>query len=249
MVIDTLEVTEGVVAEQNGSGTVFDKGGGLASKVARSHTGLRSRSQGLQRIVGLENTELNHGILTLDSCGQDWSPEEDPNDPNKIDHLIITFLIELELEHQRGPDPVMVLLHSTTQWSGVSCEVGTSGQHAGTQRGSDGVHNLIAYVVVWEAEPFCWDTKAFITAAVEKGERREEPGSGTGIYGLLSTRVRLHTTRLEISTDRGKDKATMEEDDYVNVSYVQPPGTNRRYIATQGPLEATFDDCWRLTWE
>ena len=35
-------------------------------------------------------------------------------------------------------------------------------------------------------------------------------------------------------------------DDYVNASYVQPLGTNKRYIATQGPLQATFDDFW--TW-
>lgn len=34
------------------------------------------------------------------------------------------------------------------------------------------------------------------------------------------------------------------EDDYVNASYVQPLGTKKRYIATQGPLEATFRDFW-----
>jgi protein-tyrosine phosphatase len=35
-----------------------------------------------------------------------------------------------------------------------------------------------------------------------------------------------------------------EHDDYVNASHVQPLGTRRRYIATQGPLEATFGDFW-----
>ncbi|KZT22083.1 hypothetical protein NEOLEDRAFT_1244100 [Neolentinus lepideus HHB14362 ss-1] len=38
-------------------------------------------------------------------------------------------------------------------------------------------------------------------------------------------------------------------DDYVNASYVQPLGTRKRYIATQGPLEATFSDFWTLCWE
>ena len=33
-------------------------------------------------------------------------------------------------------------------------------------------------------------------------------------------------------------------DDYVNASYVQPLGTRKRYIATQGPLPATFVDFW-----
>ncbi|KAG5654336.1 hypothetical protein H0H81_004290 [Sphagnurus paluster] len=45
------------------------------------------------------------------------------------------------------------------------------------------------------------------------------------------------------------EKRHEEEDDYVNASYVQPLGTARRYIATQGPLEATFDDFWRLAWQ
>ena len=35
-----------------------------------------------------------------------------------------------------------------------------------------------------------------------------------------------------------------DEDDYMNASYVQPLGTTKRYIATQGPLAATFTDFW-----
>ncbi|KAG7088508.1 hypothetical protein E1B28_012493 [Marasmius oreades] len=38
-------------------------------------------------------------------------------------------------------------------------------------------------------------------------------------------------------------------DDYVNASYVQPLCTTRRYIATQGPLEATFVDFWTLVYQ
>ncbi|KAJ7239020.1 hypothetical protein B0H12DRAFT_1326729 [Mycena haematopus] len=40
-----------------------------------------------------------------------------------------------------------------------------------------------------------------------------------------------------------------EYDNYINASYVQPLGTRRRYIATQGPLEATFGDFWTLVWQ
>lgn len=35
-----------------------------------------------------------------------------------------------------------------------------------------------------------------------------------------------------------------DEDDYMNASFVQPLGTLKRYIATQGPLPATFNDFW-----
>ncbi|KAF9229739.1 hypothetical protein BS17DRAFT_763243 [Gyrodon lividus] len=44
-------------------------------------------------------------------------------------------------------------------------------------------------------------------------------------------------------------RALSPADDYVNASYVQPLGTRKRYIATQGPLPATFVDFWTLVWE
>ena len=39
-------------------------------------------------------------------------------------------------------------------------------------------------------------------------------------------------------------KCAPEDDDYMNASYVQPLGTTKRYIATQGPLASTFTDFW-----
>lgn len=40
-------------------------------------------------------------------------------------------------------------------------------------------------------------------------------------------------------------KSAPEDDDYMNASYVQPLGTTKRYIATQGPLPSTFADFWK----
>jgi protein tyrosine phosphatase len=37
--------------------------------------------------------------------------------------------------------------------------------------------------------------------------------------------------------------------DYINANFILPKGTNKRYIATQGPLDATFEDFWTLVWE
>ncbi|KAF2747341.1 hypothetical protein M011DRAFT_402893 [Sporormia fimetaria CBS 119925] len=37
--------------------------------------------------------------------------------------------------------------------------------------------------------------------------------------------------------------------DYVNASHIQTRYSNKRYIATQGPLPATFNDFWNVVWQ
>ncbi|KAL0265237.1 phosphotyrosine-specific ptp2-like protein [Diplodia seriata] len=37
--------------------------------------------------------------------------------------------------------------------------------------------------------------------------------------------------------------------DYVNANHVQPPWSNKRYIATQGPIPVTFADFWSVVWQ
>jgi protein tyrosine phosphatase/rhodanese-related sulfurtransferase len=37
--------------------------------------------------------------------------------------------------------------------------------------------------------------------------------------------------------------------DYVNASHIRASRSNKRYIATQGPLPATFDDFWSIVWD
>ncbi|KAG8961398.1 hypothetical protein FRC03_005410 [Tulasnella sp. 419] len=71
-----------------------------------------------------------------------------------------------------------------------------------------------------------------ITAGVEKGSKNRY----RNIWPFDHARVRLRT-----ATDDGSD--------YVNASYIQPRGTTRQYIATQGPLPSTYTDFWTLCWE
>lgn len=37
--------------------------------------------------------------------------------------------------------------------------------------------------------------------------------------------------------------------DYINASHIEPAKSNKRYIASQGPLPATFDDFWSVVWD
>lgn len=72
-----------------------------------------------------------------------------------------------------------------------------------------------------------------ITAGVERGSKNRYKN----IWPYDFSRVRLG----EPSEDDGSD--------YINANFIQPPGTTKRYIATQGPLDATYRDFWTLVWE
>ncbi|KAJ7139513.1 protein-tyrosine phosphatase-like protein, partial [Mycena epipterygia] len=88
-------------------------------------------------------------------------------------------------------------------------------------------------------------------------ERRRDHAHGGGAEGRGETQNQLERgfqlpqvprEELPPAADTYSD-SDAEHDDYVNASYVQPLGTRRRYIATQGPLEATFGDFWTLVWQ
>ncbi|KIK80733.1 hypothetical protein PAXRUDRAFT_157888 [Paxillus rubicundulus Ve08.2h10] len=68
-------------------------------------------------------------------------------------------------------------------------------------------------------------------------------GIGAGVPGLHGQ------VATDASAQSQRRRAASPADDYVNASYVQPLGTQKRYIATQGPLPATFVDFWTLVWE
>ncbi|KAJ9095997.1 hypothetical protein QFC21_005360 [Naganishia friedmannii] len=72
-----------------------------------------------------------------------------------------------------------------------------------------------------------------ITAGVERGAKNRYKN----IWPYDFSRVRLGVK----SHDDGSD--------YINANFILPKGTNKRYIATQGPLDATFEDFWTLVWE
>ncbi|KAL7421980.1 phosphotyrosine-specific ptp2-like protein [Cryptotrichosporon argae] len=71
-----------------------------------------------------------------------------------------------------------------------------------------------------------------ITAGVERGAKNRYKN----IWPYDFSRVRLASP-------------TDDDSDYINASFIQPRGTTRRYIATQGPLDATYRDFWTLVWE
>lgn len=95
-----------------------------------------------------------------------------------------------------------------------------------TARNADEVEQLMARDRAQEYFPFS------ITAGVERGTKNRYKN----IWPYDFSRVRLGTP-------------SEDESDYINASFVQPRGTGRRYIATQGPLDATYRDFWTLVWE
>jgi hypothetical protein len=72
-----------------------------------------------------------------------------------------------------------------------------------------------------------------ITAGIERGAKNRYKN----IWPYDYSRVRLN------------QKCHDDGSDYINANFVQPRGTSRRYIATQGPMDATYRDFWTLVWE
>ncbi|PGG96176.1 protein-tyrosine phosphatase [Blastomyces parvus] len=74
--------------------------------------------------------------------------------------------------------------------------------------------------------------KVFRIAGLEKGAKNRY----NNIYPYDHSRVRL----------QGVPSGAC---DYVNASFIQSSHSNKRYIATQAPIPATFNDFWRVVWE
>ncbi|KAL2365253.1 hypothetical protein RJZ56_001760 [Blastomyces dermatitidis] len=75
-------------------------------------------------------------------------------------------------------------------------------------------------------------TKVFRIAGLEQGAKNRY----NNIYPYDHSRVRLQ------GVPRGAC-------DYVNASFIQSSHSNKKYIATQAPIPATFNDFWRVIWE
>ncbi|KAH7345071.1 hypothetical protein B0J17DRAFT_712685 [Rhizoctonia solani] len=96
-----------------------------------------------------------------------------------------------------------------------------SNESQGLQHGASTSHSQIH-------DPFPFS----ITAGIEKGAKNRYKN----IWPYEHARVRLQ-------------EAAEDGSDYVNASHVRPRGSNLQYIATQGPMPATFADFWTMVWE
>ncbi|XP_078495878.1 receptor-type tyrosine-protein phosphatase T-like [Ciona intestinalis] len=54
---------------------------------------------------------------------------------------------------------------------------------------------------------------------------------------------------LPYDTTRVKLKETADNSDYINANYIDGYSQERKFIATQGPLDRTTGDFWRMVWE
>ncbi|CAG8954897.1 hypothetical protein HYFRA_00008585 [Hymenoscyphus fraxineus] len=76
------------------------------------------------------------------------------------------------------------------------------------------------------------DSKHVQIAGIEKGSKNRY----NNIWPFEHARVKL----------QNRPEGTC---DYVNASHIHPSRSNKRYIASQGPLPATFEDFWSVVWD
>ncbi|GME23517.1 Protein-tyrosine phosphatase receptor/non-receptor type [Neofusicoccum parvum] len=91
---------------------------------------------------------------------------------------------------------------------------------------------LSGKVVYGEHETGSDAPKSVKIAGIEKGSKNRY----NNIWPFEHTRVKL-------------EGVPTEGCDYVNANHVKPPWSNKRYIATQGPIPVTFADFWSVVWQ
>ncbi|PCH33038.1 hypothetical protein WOLCODRAFT_147143 [Wolfiporia cocos MD-104 SS10] len=164
-------------------------------------------------------------------AGDDSSTSQSPPSADELTRALELQFYRIELGEQHRLMGIMehhsMESHTGAQGAGVSVSsagvVRAAEAEAAEARGKEGEKGKERQKEVF---PFS------ITAGLEKGNKNRY----RNIWPFEHARVRLR-------------KARPEDDDYMNASYVQPLGTTKRYIATQGPLQATFADFWTLVWE
>jgi protein-tyrosine phosphatase len=75
---------------------------------------------------------------------------------------------------------------------------------------------------------------------IQTGRYRTDVNRYTDVIPYDSTRVILRSSC---------QNSNVQNDDYINASYVYTPKRSRRYIATQGPLENTVHQFWTMVWD
>ncbi|WVQ99484.1 hypothetical protein IAU59_006619 [Kwoniella sp. CBS 9459] len=190
-----------------------------------------------------QNLELSHGGITeripLNLPETVMSRVEDLPDflkhlatmPEKesMDALAKQFY-ELELSEQKRLQAIM-------EWHSLGSG-GALDDSAGREDWIDKRRNdaeEVQRLAEWKGEEAKLQGDYFpfsITAGVERGTKNRYKN----IWPYDFSRVRLA-------------QPPDQDSDYINASFVQPRGTARRYIATQGPLDATYHDFWTLVWE
>ncbi|CAF4693516.1 unnamed protein product, partial [Rotaria sp. Silwood1] len=66
---------------------------------------------------------------------------------------------------------------------------------------------------------------------------------------LLNINRGLNRFRDVLPYDDTRVPLTRGSNDYINASYVEVPAAHRKYILTQGPLQATSSHFWQMIWE
>ncbi|KAH9920557.1 uncharacterized protein BXZ73DRAFT_104682 [Epithele typhae] len=162
---------------------------------------------------------------------------QSPSDADELTRALETQFYNIELGEQKRLLGVMER-HSMESGKviqeapGVRGFVGIAPPGMAKPASAPGIHGEDAEAAAVIGEEAISSFPYSITAGLEKGAKNRY----RNIWPFEHARVRLR-------------KYKPDDDDYMNASYVQPLGTSKRYIATQGPLPTTFTDFWTLCWE
>ena len=90
----------------------------------------------------------------------------------------------------------------------------------------------------------------FGDGAMQPGKKANPPSKGVEIAGLGMGNKNRYNNIWPFEHSRVKLEGVPRDDcDYFNASYVQASLSHKRYISTQAPIPATFNDFWNVVWQ
>ena len=102
---------------------------------------------------------------------------------------------------------------------------------------------------------FCMESKSSVDIVIEK-KPNQSCGSDEdfGISYLIATKNREKNQNQDVIAQDGNRVVLLgqpEQDDYINATRLNKEGNylDRTWIVTQGPMDNTIEDFWRMVWQ
>uniref|UniRef100_H2XJH7 protein-tyrosine-phosphatase n=1 Tax=Ciona intestinalis TaxID=7719 RepID=H2XJH7_CIOIN len=211
-------------------------------------------------ITGMLSTRQNSGVYTCNATSLDQSAVTTVTTQQSLLHLVVALVTNYKLIGQILPKPVIVVTSSVRKKAPADgVYLMQTSQPVVTTPLADGQSKVVQKrewnILTSNLVNRYKDMLASDEAAFKK--QFQELATSTKEIELPKTHAEKTENKkknrykniLPYDATRVFLKETAENPDYINANYINGYSQERKFIATQGPLDRTTGDFWRMVWE